>query len=224
MEHLVSLGFDCRDARGVAVEKRWSRQRRSQFLLDPNIECPVSVDTTVLPSVFPDFNAIPDEFAPAVQCLPVGWGSRVVTRSWPDLPSLLAALMSHEPALPMAEMIVLESVLHVNAKIVDDKLWSGIVSISVDRTDGEHTREGDHRRKFLGHDIADSSGISALMNCGYQPDEVGRLRSEWVGQLNHVGLIPSLDEAQEFLHMSNERIASHAPFAIFALFQWSNPS
>ena len=69
----------------------------------------------------------------------------------------------------------------------------------------------------LGYDVADTAYISALTNCGYQPDEASALRAAWTGRLNQHGLFETLEDADAFRALTDRRIAAHAPFQVFAL-------
>ena len=46
------IRFDVRAAKQQYLDSRWDRDARKQFLLLPDIEWPLSVDSMVWPSVF----------------------------------------------------------------------------------------------------------------------------------------------------------------------------
>ena len=76
----------------------------------------------------------------------------------------------------------------------------------------------------LGHDICDSSGVSALMNCGYAPGERDKLSERWAERLNDHHLFESISDAEEFRALSNERAPEHAPFIVVRLYRRAGPT
>jgi hypothetical protein len=219
-----SLGFDCRDVRRSALAGRWESGRRERFLLNPAIDRPISVDTSALPSLFPDFNDLADSAAPAVGCVPVEWESRALARSWPDLAVMVQVLRMHGIDVPGPDHLLLELVLHAGDGVADHPLWAGLLALACETTAAAAlaTSSGALDREFIGFDVADSSRTSALMNCGYLAREIDALRAHWSNRLNDRGLIVAMEDAQEFLSISNQRIPEHAPFAIFALHEWKS--
>lgn len=224
MESPICLGFDCRDLRPGPVAARWGRKRRDGFLLDPELACPISVDSSVLPSVLPDFNMIPDELAPIVACAPLGWEWRVLARTWPCLEDMAEILRRCAPELAGEDALLLEIELLGNERIADHPTWQGALSLPpvAGRSDAR-AHAAFLAREALGHDVADSARISALMNCGYLPEEASDLRRHWTARLNRHGLIATLDQAREFAELSDRRVKEHAPFAVFALYRWRLP-
>lgn len=72
---------------------------------------------------------------------------------------------------------------------------------------------------FPGFDIADLSGISALSNCEYSPQEKERLARFWEARLNAFGLLATDDDAKEFRQLSNSRVPEHSPFWVFGIWR-----
>jgi hypothetical protein len=71
--------------------------------------------------------------------------------------------------------------------------------------------------EFLGYDVADASWISGLTNCEYSPEEKRRIRPVWTSRLNSFGLLKTLEDAEEFKRISEERATEHAPFWIYGI-------
>ncbi|MDH5756752.1 MAG: hypothetical protein OEZ55_08810 [Nitrospinota bacterium] len=76
---------------------------------------------------------------------------------------------------------------------------------------------------LAGYDIADSSEISGLTNCGYEPEEKIELVSRFGPMLNKYGLFSDLDRAMEFKQDCDLRVREHAPFYIYAIY-WREPA
>jgi hypothetical protein len=70
----------------------------------------------------------------------------------------------------------------------------------------------------LGYDVADSSLISGLSNCGYTPQEAGVLRPAWSRRLNKHHLFEEMQPASEFSQLTNRRVPEHAPFYVYGLY------
>lgn len=71
--------------------------------------------------------------------------------------------------------------------------------------------------EFLGFDVADFSGISALSNCEYRRAEKERLIPIWIPRMNGHGLLTSFEHATEFRQLSDSRIPEHSPFWVYGL-------
>jgi hypothetical protein len=95
--------------------------------------------------------------------------------------------------------------------IASDHVWMFAVEEPV------QTVDTDDGWQLLGYDVADAAMTSALMNCGFQPEERSALRQAWADKLNAHGLFPSPDDAHAFRSLSDARVAEHAPFSVFAL-------
>ena len=70
--------------------------------------------------------------------------------------------------------------------------------------------------RFLGYDISDGS-TSGLSNCGYNADEMSRLRPIWEPLLNDHHLFDDLDRAVEYRALTDTRVPEHAPFFVIGL-------
>ena len=72
---------------------------------------------------------------------------------------------------------------------------------------------------LLGYDVADAGWISGLTNCGYTQTDLEELTPAWSDRLNSYGLLATLEDAVAFRQVSDARIAEHAPFWIYALWE-----
>jgi hypothetical protein len=71
----------------------------------------------------------------------------------------------------------------------------------------------------LGFDVADEAMLSGLSNCGYTPQELEGLRPVWQSRMNDHGLLISVEDALEFMKLSDERVEEHAPFWVYKLYK-----
>lgn len=73
--------------------------------------------------------------------------------------------------------------------------------------------------RFLGFDVADQWGLSALTNCGLDPrvDDVEELRRRWGERLDEHHLFNDRLDAIGFKQLSDRRVPEHAPFFVFGL-------
>lgn len=71
---------------------------------------------------------------------------------------------------------------------------------------------------FLGHDVIDISGLSAIANIGYSKDESFEISNAKIG-INSFGLISSFQDSVKFSEMASLFAIEHAPF--FPVEVWS---
>ena len=205
--HRLTLGFDARLDASAYVELAWGTKRREVFLLRPEIAWPKSVDQSVWPAVLRLPGDVDLGAHGVVDVEPVDVRQNALD-VWRDLGSLERALGRH--GAESSWRIVMITALTEQA-IPLDHAWMFAVE------EPAQTVDADDEWEFLGYDIADASMTSALMNCGFQPDERSDLRRGWADKLNTHGLFPSLDDARAFRSLSDTRITEHAPFFVFAL-------
>jgi hypothetical protein len=65
---------------------------------------------------------------------------------------------------------------------------------------------------FLGYDVIDTSGLSAVVNIGYSKDELLKIKNEKI-EINNFGIISSLIDAAKFAQMADLFAGEHAPFS-----------
>jgi hypothetical protein len=71
---------------------------------------------------------------------------------------------------------------------------------------------------LLGFDVADSSFLSGLANCGYTDHLVLlEARKNWANRLNEWHLFQEEDAARSFREEVDIRVPEHAPFFVFGL-------
>jgi hypothetical protein len=164
----------------------------------------MSVDTSVLPSVF-SF----DEDCPDVERirLPPSDFHQQSLRLWRSLAKMKGAVRATN-----SRPLVIALELHRDAVDAED-WWNDLADESVEPSSlGCTWRE-------LGYDVADRFLTSALSNCGYTVDEKKSASSNWIGQINGSGLIDDVGAALKFRDYSNVRVAEHAPFFVYKIYQ-----
>lgn len=215
----LPLGYDIRLCAHAYLPQYWINDERERFLLRPEIEWPLSFDPMVWPSIFesPDEVQVPGvedwwpDRPPAVVAEPVSKRYDTFMNLWPKLDEMLAVFRAHAPlgacGVPIA------------ADMVDDTMPDSDVAPwpNFDTEVPVQSRPADW--VFLGYDVCDFGWISGLSNCGGSPDEMQRLRRDWQGRLNEFGLFPSDADAAEYCRISDQRVAEHAPFRVFALYR-----
>lgn len=215
---ILILGFDAREGLPDAPTEgaaAWDLQRRQTYLFRIDAPRPLSVDTMVWPSIF-EAGLVPRP--PFVGFYQNYWKSLGALRSQLD--------SAHTLRLPALTIIALDLQLSL-CTTSEQAEWHRLLS-GFDPTLGPDSRgapetaepaapEGSWR--FLGFDIADRWGVSALSNCGLDPsfDDVDGLRKRWSPQLDDHHLFHDRVEALEYKHMSDRRVPEHAPFFVYGL-------
>lgn len=205
----ILLGFDIRvcpeDSRAL-----WSRGRREQFLLTPDIQHPLSADAYVWPSVF----RYPGHF-PETSLL-----QSISTVSAPP------EYTENHLWLRLAEMrecyagaaggragrgVEIGIELFANPGLTLDQFPSPLLYKKKVPTKLPESA------LILGFDVATTALISGLSNTDYTPQDKERLQAKWSQKLNDHGLLYSLDDAEGFQAITNERDARDAPYWIYRL-------
>lgn len=198
------VGFDVREALSLAKErlpKWWDTDRRKHFLLDEKVALPLSLDGFVWMDVH-ELNLKQN----------AKWAYLSV---WPDLGLLRSEALSigeYDRSDFIAvtwvscddfkEGLSIEYGMQVNAGYCDEPLQPA----SLDKS-----------WIFLGYDIVDSGHISALLNCGYSPDEKAELAKEFLPLLNEHHLFADKAAALRFRDIRNKQIPEHVPFFVVGL-------
>ena len=173
-------------------ERAWEESRRRQFLLDPGVARPLSVDALVWGAVeLP--GARPDEAGRA------------------DLRELLEAFdaLSDPPAgVRVAALSVDEG--------ADDEHAPWVLGGGVSTRPSTREELG---WPFLGWDVVESGCLSGLMNFGYcWENELDReLAQRFAPRLNKHGLFDELEVARDFLRANDERVGEEGPFYVCGL-------
>jgi len=201
----VLLGFDARET-FVPSSRAWTPGRRDDFLLRPEVEKPLSVDTWVWPSVFGDGLPEAERLGPLE--VPSWRGGNDTL--WDDLGRMDGSL-----GAVRKEVYCRIAVAWLLDDPGDARATSGGAPYVVEITPGRVERGW----TLLGLDVGDRWLLSGLTNCGYEPSERTALRSRWGGELNEHHLFDRLAPARAFRDATNVRVPEHAPFFVFALFR-----
>jgi hypothetical protein len=213
MRYCTPLGLDARLPSAQYLAREWTAQRRELFLLRPDIDQPLSVDRLVWPSLFRFPGDRPDPgHANALPATGLSFGE-VALRLWRDRRQLDSALTVPGGA---ASLPIRIDLLTEGADAAHEA-WRILNVVP------EPMLEGFDNWKVLGHDVADASLLSGLMNCGYSQPERRALRPAWAARLNAAGLFDSADDAFAFRAVTDARVPEHAPFFVFAVRVRSSP-
>lgn len=205
------LGFDARLG-SPADPLDWNEHRRDRYLLRRDVSRPISTDVAVWPTIF-DSGVVPrPSFVGPYQDL------------WEDLAALTAHLDT-APARPRASIVAIS--LRYDActdaeKTSWDRLLAGFDPLvgpegqSAPPATSRSTARGDDW-DFLGYDVSDQGGLSALSNCAFDPGESEALRRRWQPRINAHHLFADLQDALDFRDTSNRRVTEHAPFFVFGI-------
>lgn len=205
------LGFDARESpRRLAGV--WSQDRKERFLYRLDVECPLSVDTMVWPSVF---ERIPDR-------LPA-WTGRV-HGLWENLPRLREAVRGVEGCWLVAFAVDLASCSEGARKVLEHLRGftpEGRPGPFPELHEIAQPHVLDSRWEWLGCDVSDFFGTSGLSDAGLVPDreDVEALRREWGPLLNRHHLFDTVASARAFKTFSDRRVSEHAPFFVMELWR-----
>jgi hypothetical protein len=67
----------------------------------------------------------------------------------------------------------------------------------------------------LGFDVCEAVGYSGLMNCGYEAELRDGLARTWAPRLDGHHLLQTLEDADAFRELSDQRVREHAPFLVY---------
>jgi hypothetical protein len=186
----VLLGFDAREV--SSPPRDWDAARREEYLLRPEVERPLSVDTLVWPSVFGEI-------------VDLGW-TGPVQGLWEDLGRMDQRLQTlpETAGWRIAVAWVPEN---------DPRRSSEPANVPKSTTPNELGDEW----SILGFDVADRWLLSGLANCWYEPSERTAFRRDWAGELNEHHLFHSAATARAFRDATDARVQEHAPFFVYCL-------
>ena len=194
------IGFDARAVDATSLD-RWDDRRRSLFLLRTDVLRPLSVDAIVWPSVWTPGLSDQDLLTD---------GSRGIEGLYIDLAALYRELEMRR-SISLREPY---SIVGVTLSTPGPK-DSAVIEPMLRPTEPPTL---DPNWLLLGYDVADSSMLSGLSNCGYLPFEADQLRASWAPLLNESHLFRTKDDASRFEHVANARVPEHAPFYVFGLY------
>lgn len=170
----------------------WTTKRRSEFLIDPLIKLPKSVDNNVWEESCDYLDKI------SKQEMVDNW------TKWRNKNRLIE-LTGYK--ITDKDRVLTASYLHF-FEYVPVEVWAM-----------EYRSEPvDKDLLFLGYDVANGGTLSGLSNCGYKDIELIYCREHYLQHLNKHGLFENFGIANEFLSHTNQRTPADAPFYIYSLY------
>lgn len=204
------IGYDAREL-CFTLSDLWPPERRKLHLLKHDVDKPLSVDTTVWPSLFDAgqgagmYQKERRDAGLAEAKLPPWTGPN--TGLWMSLPEMLEAIrFQFEP--------------------VTCRFWVIAITLPYECSPSSHDppyvvgpfrANGDWR--LLGYDVGDSSQLSGLSNCGLSRQEVDAVSARWVNRLNEHHLFSDPSAADSFCRSANQSVPEHAPFYVYGLWR-----
>lgn len=222
----ILVGYDIREM-WLDIEYFWDAERRKTFLLQHEVEKPISVDTTVWPSAF-DLDI--DEPIDYMTDLPRS--KKYMTQQWDNIvinhKSLSVPSKSGYRGATWDKL----SVLKQNVVEAWSTQWkpARIVAITkfVDSDDDNNAEdystyfvvpsELHSSWKLLGYDVADDFFTGFISNAGYRDDEVEPLKQKWSEHFNQWHLFNNLDLARKYVDVAYIRDFNHGPFAVYGIY------
>jgi len=211
------IQFDVRLHKADYLDAYWDNKQRDSFLLRPDIEWPLSVDSLVWPSVF--FSRI---FADVAE---LQRGSIEVApetddgKYWLNLEQMKSHYEAHKKSggRGVGVGIHVFSENSLTGDVIPYTIKPGIACAMI--LGNTVPSECPADSELLGYDVADASRISGLSNCGYTPDELEQLRPLWVPRINGFGLLTTLQDAVEFRELCDTRVPEHSPFWVYDIWR-----
>ena len=188
--HLVGFSIRC-----TRNDPDWTPLRRQEFLLNPRVSRPISVDPDVWEQLSPNL-------------LNVG-GVGVRLPYWEDHQAMLNA---SQYASGLDDAVEVTIVVYATERLPEFAEAAGVREV------GEATKG----KTSLGYDIADDGLISGLSNCAYTSKD-RQAFEEFVPHLNRYGLLTSLEVADRFRSLTDARVPDHAPFFVYQIFADREP-
>jgi hypothetical protein len=200
-EHL--LGFDAREM--LPTAESWTTERRTLYLLRPDVRRPLSADSGVWLSLYDDgISGFPRPGVPSLR--PPKWTGPNASL-WEDLGNL--------------ERHLARAPITVPYRLVAFTWLADASSLNEPRSHGPYDEpmtpgERSPEWQFLGCDVGDGSLLSGLTNCGFG-DQRETLTKEWGPRLNEHHLFQDAESAFAFRLVTNRRVPEHAPFFVYGL-------
>lgn len=177
--------------RRLDIDPDWTKKRRSEFLLCPELEIPKSVDSNVWQEI-------------SSQMVETNFGKMPLPQ-WDDREKMLMAC-GYRPS--MTGLVELTIVVFVdNNELPPEYIISNNIEL-IENPAGH----------FIGYDVADDGLTSSLSNCGYSAAEIVFAKSNYAEKINKHGLFDDLLVAKSFLEYSSQRMPEHSPFYVYGLF------
>lgn len=175
----------------VNSDPDWTRERRLQFLIDPNIRLPKSVDSSVWEESYDFLDELSEQ---EMMDNYIKWRDK----------ERLIDLTNY--SVTEKNRVLTASYLHF-FDYVPTEVWAM-----------EYRSEPINKDFiFLGYDVANSSTLSGLSNCGYSNSSLEYCRENYLKYINQHGLFESFEVAWDFLSYTNQRTPADSPFYIYSL-------
>jgi len=180
----ILLGFDIREM--WFGMNNWSRQLQNEYLIEQQIEKPLTVDASIWLSVF-DIHCLPG--------VPEWRGG--IQRLWKDITEMNEHF-AHIPRLYRLSQTIAVTLCMSMLGSAEKSAWGDIhdykpfnPSVSV---------------KFVGYDVADHFLTSGLLSFRYPEAERSAYRQNWGKHLNKYHLFTDYGSANEFRQLTDRQI------------------
>ena len=204
------LGFDIRILSGRSYGAAWGKEYRHEFLINPDIEFPVSVDIRVTPSIF--CFATDAEAQGAKIVMGTDSAHRAALRLWESLWAMESHARERFEELCQGDCRSIAITVLANGRLREDPRWRDILEERLEPS------SLDQRWRCFGYDVADKYLMSGMSNCAYTPEEMSTTRLRWRGKINSYGLLPTAVEAESLRLETEDRVKEHSPFFVFGLY------
>jgi hypothetical protein len=205
------LGFDIRFNCNDYVDIFLTEEFRDNYLLNRNIQWPLSVDTMIWPSYF-SFSGYLSGFRTdeMIDVNPLSTRQEAL-RLWENHNEMKTVFsqrfgQNEKKGVQVAVILLAENPRSTN------EYWHAVLDPPMILNDIPKEWQ------LLGHDVADEYMTSGLSNCGYKEEDRKTLEKKWSQCLNKYGLIRNLDDALRFLQVTDRRVPEHAPFYVYVLY------
>ena len=204
-------GFDARVA--VDGDDAWSEDKKRQWqLFRLDVRRPLSIDTLVWPSLFDRHDELRPDY--------IGLGYPL----WEKLSRLNQIVKRHDQLKALDSDVIACALIVELCTLAERRVWHEFLPPVGKENIGPSTILAspsaiDERWTFLGYDVADESGTSALITMRHPTDagQIDELRTRWGPRLNDAHLFDDRSQAGQFKKLSNQRIPEHAPFFVYGL-------
>lgn len=170
----------------------WTEELRSEFLINPLIKLPKSVDGNVWEESYEYLSKLSKQ---EIMELLSKWRNKA------KLTDLTGYNINDK------DRVLTASYLHY-FDYVPAEVWA--MSYPSEPIDEDLI--------FLGYDVANGGTLSGLSNCGYTDIELTYCREHYLQHLNQHGLFESFEVAWDFLSYTNQRTPADSPFYVYSLY------
>lgn len=202
----LTLGFDAK----AAIVSSWDKNRKNIFLLNKNCNFPKSVDDSVWSSVF-DSN----ENQKQINTIFQGYHANLseLEQACVEPNKIIVSIALELESCSDSDLLEWRRRLFGGQK--ENLLDDGINIPSVCEPSIIPSEF-----KCIGYDIADSWGLSGLMNCAIDEIEIGDSKAkEFAPFLNEHHLFEDFSKANKYALCLNEIVKEHAPFFVYSLWE-----